>query len=174
MLWYCIFSHFGVVNLFSEMLWGFILWFYETSLCHFFSKTFLCFLFFLCEICALQGHRTSTQRPSTVTVFVIKAWISYHTFISQSKRTLLWSYSTFNEAGIRARRLGSLLLCRWRRAVKRCQRIARWEGWSEGKRRLQSLGAKSGSPGRPAFLDDRSFILAGKNKNKQTHKSCKA
>lgn len=151
------FSHFGVVNLFSEMLWGFILWFYETSLCHFFPQNVSVFSVFFCEICALQGRRTSTQRHSTVTVLVIKARIIYHTFVSQSKRTLLWSYSTFNEAGIRARCLGSLLLCRWRPAVKRCQRIARWEGWSEGKRRLRSLGAKSGSPGRPAFLDDHHF-----------------
>lgn len=67
---------------------------------------------FFVFIFALYGLRTSTQRPGTVTVFVIKALIRDQSdgsiitpSFSQRKLTLLSSYTTFNEAGIRARRL---------------------------------------------------------------------
>ena len=79
--------------------------------CCFFCKTV--FFFFLCEIFELQGHHTSTQRPSTVTVFAVEASGNLFT----DKLTLLRSHTMFNEAGLRARRVGSLVLCRWRRVV---------------------------------------------------------
>lgn len=69
---------------------------------------FFCFVYVLHFLFPLQGPRTSAQRPSTETVFVLQALIRdqhlQRTF-SQRKLTLLSSHTTFNEAGLRARPL---------------------------------------------------------------------